>query len=202
MTLSVNSVMAVTEYVPRVFSVRSMRDLKRLFPGGTPIKLRMPLEDAAAKFHDPTSCVEAKVEDLGKLGITENGISINKLEKAFNPTGTKLEIPKWLVLRRMPSQDEKTLDNYIRAILGRIAEEDVFGETNVHVIIKNERYPFEEKIEIAAAYLETFRNDEAGSDDFLASLSAEIAEAAYPDNIDMQNELVSILADRFPPQEE
>jgi len=119
----------------RAFTVRSIEELKNL--GVIKLRKGLTLNQAAKK-------IGIKKGRLTDLGITKNGINFSSLETAL-----KKSIPEEIKLRR----EQKTADNVIAAILGRLGREDiVFGPFNIITTMEKSFLSIEEISFLLAAY--------------------------------------------------
>lgn len=134
------------------------------------IHLRLDPLEAAEKLGIPGS-KKQKINRLQNLGVSQRGtFDRYELRKKLSR-----RIPPWLNLR---GKEEKTVENCMTAIIGRIGDEKVFEPFNVQTDIKKRNVPRDEAVLITLFYLNQRRFSEPAS---VADTVARIAESVYPE---------------------
>jgi hypothetical protein len=161
MFMSIKTLPKVGAKYPRVFSV----DPKRVI---NTIPLRVTMMEAAKKLGiDKADAVRISI--LNDLGIYEHGVNTIRLGAALSG-----KTPPFLKLRY---GEERTVENCVSAIVGRIAHENVFGPLDIRAIAASSQLSLDEKAAITGVYLGQFEFYET---DFLVEHASELILRAFP----------------------
>lgn len=140
MSFSISNLPQVNGKTVRVFQLKPVSQLKLL----TQIKLRewpkLSLSQAAEKMG-------IEIERLVLLGISEKGIDLSKLRNALIDN-----IPNEIRLR---NGEDRTIDNVIAAIAGRLGDEKfIFEPFNIERVLRRKSLSYNEKTLLMIAYVE------------------------------------------------